>query len=139
MNVLFHVSEVKRFTAPQTLEINNLIADWSPQAVDILKNYWPGGEDLIPVDASHYDLLGNWASLAFYSTQYLLFNVRDAIAMIESFKLFQNSADLLSPLRNKMAIGKVSKQVCTEAGGTAIDCQDHLMAAIRQYFKHNLE
>ena len=57
MNVLFHVSEVKRFTAPQTLEINDLIADWSPQAVDILKNYWPGGEDLIPVDASHYDLL----------------------------------------------------------------------------------
>ena len=105
MNVLFHVSEVKRFTAPQTLEINDLIADWSPQAVDILKNYWPGGEDLIPVDASHYDLLGNWASLAFNSTQYLLFKVRDAIAMIESFKLFQNSADLLSPLRNRMAIG----------------------------------
>ena len=38
-----------------------------------------------------------------------------------------------------MGIGKVSKQVCSEAGGSAIDCQDHLMAAIRQYFKHNLD
>ena len=101
MNVLFHVSEVKHFTIPQTLEINDLIAGWSPQPVDIFKNYWPGGEDLIPNDASHYDLLGNWASLAFNSTQYPLFKVRDAIAMIESFELFQNSADILSPLRNK--------------------------------------
>ena len=40
MNVFFHVSEVKRFNAPQTLE-TNLIAGLSPQAVDILKNYWP--------------------------------------------------------------------------------------------------
>ena len=59
--------------------------------------------------------------------------------MIQCFKDLQNSADLLSPLRNKMSIGMVSKQACSAAGKETIDCQDALMASIVKYFSHVLE
>ena len=112
-NILFHLSETKRFSAPQMVDIDALIAAWSPSAVAILSMYWPGGEDQIPDPTSNYEILANWSKIAYKSTLYTLFKACDAVPMIQCFKDLQNSADLLSPLRNKMSIGMVSKQACS--------------------------
>ena len=138
-NILFHLSETKRFTAQQMVDIDALIEGWSPSALAILSHYWPGGADLIPVNTSYYEILANWSKIAYKTTLYVLFKARDAQIMIKCFKILQTSADLLLPLRNKMSIGMVSKQVCSSAGGATIDHQDALMAAIQKYFSHILE
>ena len=98
--------------------------------VAILSMYWTGGDDQILPNTSNHEILRNWAKIAYSSTLFTLFKSRDAVPMIQCFKDLQNSADLLSPLRNKMSIGMVSKQACSTAGKETIDCQDKLMTSI---------
>ena len=58
--ILFHISNLQRFTEEQIEQINALIVAWSDQAMVVLQSYSPG----VPPGASGYVLLCRWAALA---------------------------------------------------------------------------
>ena len=54
------------------------------------------------------------------------------------FRIFRSRANTLIPLSNKMSIGKVSKNLCTEQGSLVIVDQDNCMEALVNYFSPTL-
>ena len=136
--VLYHVGQGKRFSPAQVNELDVLISGWDPGALVTLSSYWPGGHEVIPENTSLYTLLNNFATIAYHSVVYLIEKCRYGIILVEMFRIFRSRADTLIPLSNKMAIGKVSKNLCTEQGALVIIDQDNCFEALTNYFSPTL-
>ena len=128
--ILYHLSNLQRFTAEEIEQIDALIVAWSDQAMVVLGSYSPG----LPPGTFGYVLLTRWAVLGETTLVYLMKKTAHSCGIINTYLKFRSQVDKLQPLMHQMVIGRTNKVSCQTAGGLALDIQEQCRDQIMSYF-----